>query len=48
MKKSPKILRQAIGLIIGAGIAGLVRFPEGVFVWGPHVAGSNIPVRSNM
>jgi glucokinase len=30
---------------IGAGIAGLVRYPEGVFVWGPHVAGSNIPVR---
>ena len=30
---------------IGAGIAGLVRFSDGVFVWGPHVAGSNIPVR---
>ena len=30
---------------IGAGIAGLVRFPEGVFVWGPHVPGSNVPVR---
>lgn len=30
---------------VGAGIAGLVRFPDGVFVWGPHVAGSNIPVR---
>lgn len=31
---------------VGAGIAGLVRYPEGVFVWGPHVAGSNIPVRA--
>jgi glucokinase len=30
---------------IGAGIAGLVRFPEGVFVWGPHVPGSSVPVR---
>ncbi|MDJ0924776.1 MAG: ROK family protein [Acidimicrobiia bacterium] len=30
---------------IGAGIAGLVRFPEGVFVWGPHVPGSNVPAR---
>ena len=26
-------------------LAGLVRFPEGVFVWGPHVPGSNVPVR---
>jgi glucokinase len=31
---------------VGAGIAGLVRYPEGVFVWGPHVPGANIPVRS--
>jgi len=31
---------------IGCGIAGLVRFPDGEFVWGPHVAGSNIPVRN--
>lgn len=29
---------------IGAGIAGLVRFPDGVFVWGPHVPGSRVPV----
>ena len=31
---------------VGAGIAGLVRYPDGVFVWGPHVPGTNIPVRS--
>jgi len=31
---------------VGAGVAGLVRYPDGVFVWGPHVAGSNIPVRA--
>lgn len=30
---------------VGAGVAGLVRYPEGVFVWGPHVAGTNVPVR---
>lgn len=30
---------------VGAGIAGLVRYPEGVFVWGPHVSGTNIPIR---
>jgi glucokinase len=33
---------------IGAGIAGLVRYPDGVFVWGPHVPGSNVPVRRAM
>jgi glucokinase len=31
---------------VGAGIAGLVRYPDGVFVWGPHVPGANIPVRT--
>lgn len=31
---------------LGAGIAGLVRYPEGVFVWGPHVPGVNVPVRA--
>jgi glucokinase len=30
---------------VGVGVAGLVRFSEGVFVWGPHVPGSNVPVR---
>lgn len=33
---------------IGAGIAGLVRFPDGVFVWGPHVPGSEISVRRRL
>jgi glucokinase len=33
---------------VGAGIAGLVRYPEGVFVWGPHVPGSNVPVRQEL
>jgi len=31
---------------IGVGIAGLVRMADGVFVWGPHVPGTEIPVRS--
>ena len=30
---------------VGVGVAGLVRWPEGVFVWGPHVGGDNLPVR---
>ena len=33
---------------VGAGTAGLVRYPEGVFVWGPHVPGSNVPVRQTL
>lgn len=31
---------------IGVGIAGLVRHSDGVFVWGPHVPGTNVPVRA--
>ncbi len=30
---------------VGVGVAGLVRWPEGVFVWGPHVAGTSVPLR---
>ena len=33
---------------VGAGIAGLVRWPDGVFVWGPHVAGTEVPLRSEL
>lgn len=32
----------------GVGLAGLVRWPEGVFAWGPHVAGTDLPVRSEL
>ncbi len=31
---------------VGVGLAGLVRWPEGVFVWGPHVPGTDLPVRA--
>ncbi|KAA3635597.1 MAG: ROK family protein, partial [Armatimonadetes bacterium] len=31
---------------IGIGIAGLVRVADGVFVWGPHVPGTEVPIRS--
>jgi glucokinase len=31
---------------IGVGVAGLVQWPEGVFVWGPHVAGTSVPLRA--
>lgn len=30
---------------VGVGVAGLVQWPEGVFVWGPHVAGTSVPLR---
>lgn len=33
---------------VGVGVAGLVAWPEGDFVWGPHVAGSNVPLRSSL
>jgi glucokinase len=33
---------------VGVGIAGLVRWPEGVFAWGPHVAGREVPVRAEL
>lgn len=31
---------------VGVGIAGLVQWPEGVFAWGPHVEGTDIPIKS--
>jgi glucokinase len=33
---------------VGAGIAGLVRWPAGVFVWGPHVAGTDVAMRAEL
>jgi glucokinase len=30
---------------VGVGLAGLVRWPEGEFVWGPHVDGKAVPFR---
>jgi glucokinase len=30
---------------VGVGVAGLVRWPEGVFAWGPHVDSTDLPVR---
>ncbi|MCB1246844.1 MAG: ROK family protein, partial [Acidimicrobiia bacterium] len=33
---------------IGVGVAGLVRRNDGVFVWGPHVSGTNVPVRREL
>lgn len=32
--------------VIGVGIAGLVRPSDGTLVWGPHVPGTNLDVRS--
>ncbi len=33
---------------VGLGIAGLVRWPDGSFAWGPHVAGTDVPLRSDL
>ncbi|NNC74951.1 MAG: ROK family protein [Acidimicrobiia bacterium] len=33
---------------IGVGVAGLVRWPDGVFVWGPHVAGHDVSLRTEL
>lgn len=33
---------------VGVGVAGLVQYPDGVFVWGPHVAGTRVPVRADV
>lgn len=31
---------------IGVGLAGLVRMTDGVFVWGPHISGTDLTVRA--
>jgi len=31
---------------VGVGIAGLVQWPEGVFAWGPHVEGTDVPLKA--
>lgn len=33
---------------IGIGLAGLVRSSDGVFVWGPHISGTDLPVRTHL
>lgn len=33
---------------VGVGIAGLVEWPEGIFVWGPHVAGTGLHLRRHL
>ncbi len=33
---------------IGVGVAGLVQWPEGVFVWGPHVVDTQVPLRADL
>jgi glucokinase len=30
---------------VGVGLAGLVRWPEGTFAWGPHLWGIDVPVK---
>jgi glucokinase len=40
-----RALSQADTAAVGVGMAGLVRWPEGIFVWGPHLPGRQIRVR---
>lgn len=41
-------LRQPDTGSVGVGMAGLVRWPEGVFVWGPHVRGEDLAMRHRL
>lgn len=38
-------LRTDAVVAAGVGLAGLVRWPEGIFAWGPHVPGTNVKAR---
>ena len=38
-------LRDQQTTAVGVGMAGLVRWPSGVFAWGPHLPGSDIEAR---
>lgn len=33
---------------VGVGLAGMVRWPEGSFAWGPHLDGNDLPVRETL
>lgn len=33
---------------VGVGLAGLVQWPEGVFVWGPHLDWKEVPLRAEL
>lgn len=46
------VLEEAAGMVervgavsLGVGLAGLVRWPDGVFAWGPHLPGEAVPYR---
>lgn len=46
--EAERLVRRHQATAVGVGLAGLVRFPEGRFVWGPHLAGEDIPFRSSL
>lgn len=42
-------LRDEAGVAaVGVGVAGLVTWPAGEFVWGPHVKGERMPIRDEL
>ena len=41
-------LRDQWTLAAGVGMAGLVRWPSGVFAWGPHLPGKDIEARQHL
>ena len=46
--EAEQLVRQHRATAVGVGLAGLVRFPEGRFVWGPHLAGQDVAFRSSL
>ena len=41
-------MRDPETLAVGVGMAGLVRWPTGVFAWGPHLPGKEIAARQQL
>ncbi len=41
-------LQTADTTAVGLGMAGLVRWPEGIFVWGPHVPGVDLGLKADL
>lgn len=46
--EAEQLVRRHRTTAVGVGLAGLVRFPEGRFVWGPHLAGQDVAFRSSL
>jgi glucokinase len=45
-EEAERLVREHRASAVGVGLAGLVRWPDGRFVWGPHLRGADVPFRS--